>query len=100
MLNIDDLEGAKVPAGIPSYSHSKRVVEAMSLALEKELAPHGIAVNVVGGGNTAATSMTASVNIGDLPWFLCCIYPCWTCLVAPDTGKSAVVPPSLLLQDL
>ncbi|KAJ1478666.1 hypothetical protein T484DRAFT_1904201 [Baffinella frigidus] len=90
-IKLDDLEGAKVPVGVPSYSHSKRVMEAMSLALEKELAPHGIAVNVVGGGSPGSTSMTAAVNIGDLPWFVRCLFPCWMCMMAPDSGKSAAL---------
>jgi hypothetical protein len=63
---LDDLEGAKVPECIPSYSHSQHVKRVVSLALEKELAAHGIAANVVGWHSPGATSMTASVNIGDL----------------------------------
>ena len=98
VLSLDDIEGAKVPAGIPSYSHSKRAMEAMSLALEKELAPHGIAVNVAGGGNPGATSMTAAINIGDLPWFARCFFPCWSCITAPDNGESAGFSSPLLLE--
>jgi len=94
---LDDLEGAKVPECIPSYSHSQHVKRVVSLALEKELAAHGIAANVVGWHSPGATSMTASVNIGDLPWFVRCCSPCWTCMVAPDDGKSACLPPPLLL---
>ena len=100
-LNLDDIEGATITRGFPSYSHSKRVMETMCLALEKELAPHAIAVNVVGGGSPGATVAAAQVGIGDLHRFLCCIFPCLACyLRQEDNGKSAGFSSPFLLEVL
>jgi len=89
-VHLDDLQGVKI-TGIENYSHSKRVMEPMSLALEAELSPHGIALNVAGGGNPGATKMTQSVAFGDMPWYAKCLYPLWRIATAPDKGKSAAV---------
>mmetsp|Transcript_56558 Transcript_56558/g.91543 ORF Transcript_56558/g.91543 Transcript_56558/m.91543 type:complete len:302 (-) Transcript_56558:456-1361(-) len=88
-LKLKDIEGKMEGAGLPSYSHSKRVMETMALALEKELKPSGIAVNVVGGGNPGATAMTSNVSMSDLPRAFRCCFPCFKNMMKPDKGESA-----------
>ena len=74
---------------IENYSHSKRVMEPISLALEAELSPHSIALNVASSGNPRATKMNKSVAFGGMPWYAKCLDPCWRIATAPDEGKSA-----------
>jgi NAD(P)-dependent dehydrogenase (short-subunit alcohol dehydrogenase family) len=80
-FSLDDIEAKKVQVGIPAYSQSKRVMEAMSLALSKEFEPHGIPVNIIGGGNPGATAMTSVVGSKDLPPWMRCCYPCFSCFM-------------------
>jgi len=88
-LNVADLEGDSIAvAGISYYSHSKRVMEAMALALARELDP--IPVNVVGGGMAAGTSMTGDMSFSDMPWSMKLFYPIIKLFVFKDDGgKSA-----------
>jgi NAD(P)-dependent dehydrogenase (short-subunit alcohol dehydrogenase family) len=91
-VRMDDLEaksGAVGRSGIRLYSHTKRVMEAAALALAREFQEHNIAVNVIGGGSPGATAMTSVVGFSDLPCFFKCCYPCFSCVMAEDGGKSA-----------
>jgi NAD(P)-dependent dehydrogenase (short-subunit alcohol dehydrogenase family) len=89
-MNVNDLDGSKVGVGIPAYSHSKRVMEAMAIALSEELKEEGISVNVVGGALPGATSMTSDVKMKDLPCMLRPMYCIFKMIMhKDDNGKSA-----------
>jgi NAD(P)-dependent dehydrogenase (short-subunit alcohol dehydrogenase family) len=89
-LDVKDIESKKKPVGLPAYSHSKRVMEAMAIALSRELASDGVVVNVVGGALPGATSMTHDISMSDLPWFMKLFYPCFRAFMSrDDKGKSA-----------
>mmetsp|Transcript_87917 Transcript_87917/g.175865 ORF Transcript_87917/g.175865 Transcript_87917/m.175865 type:complete len:321 (+) Transcript_87917:40-1002(+) len=88
-LNVKDLEASSQGMGIPSYSHSKRAMEAMAFSLGKELASDAIAVNIAGGGNPGATSMTADISCSDLPCIMRPIYPCFKCFMHRDDGGAS-----------
>ena len=90
-LDLDDIESQKGSTnGLQRYSHSKRVMEAMCIALARELQPEGISVNVVGGGLPGANSMTSVVSFSELPWFMKAVYPCFSAFMhRDDKGKSA-----------
>jgi NAD(P)-dependent dehydrogenase (short-subunit alcohol dehydrogenase family) len=89
-LDVDDIESKKKPVGIPAYSHSKRVMEAMAIALSRELANEGIVVNVVGGALPGATAMTHNISLKDMPWFAMLFYPCFRAFMRrDDEGRSA-----------
>jgi NAD(P)-dependent dehydrogenase (short-subunit alcohol dehydrogenase family) len=87
-IDMDDLDGSKLK-GLPAYSHSKRVMEAMAIALSKELEADGIVVNVVGGGLGAASAMTKAMGFEDLPWYMKIMYPLVRMIFAEDGGKGA-----------
>lgn len=89
-MDVNDLEGAKLGFGITSYSHSKRVMEAMAIALSEELKEEGISVNVVGGALPGATSMTSVMTMKDLPWMMKPMYPIFKMMMhKDDKGQSA-----------
>jgi NAD(P)-dependent dehydrogenase (short-subunit alcohol dehydrogenase family) len=67
-MDVTKLEGEHTTVGLGLYSHSKRVMECMTIALSKELAADGIVVNVVGGGLPAATQMTRVIEVQDVPF--------------------------------
>ena len=88
-LIASDLKGEQLSSNLLRYSHSKRVMEAMGIALAKELKPKGIVLNIVGGGAFAASSMTGSMSMSDLPWYMKCFYPIVAFMKREDDGKSA-----------
>lgn len=89
-MDVSDPESTQFPAGLNAYSHSKRVMEAMAIALSRELEADGIAVNVVGGALPGATSMTKVISFSDLAWFMKPFYPCFAWFMGrQDNGKSA-----------
>lgn len=87
-LDPSNLQCEKSFDGLNSYNHSKRALEAMSMALSRELQPQGVTVNVVYPGQ-ASTSMTQSVKAGHLPWWMRPLFPLFKLMVRPDGGKSA-----------
>ena len=89
-LDVTDIESMNKAVGLLAYSHSKRVMEAMAIALSREMEPQGISVNVVGGALPGATSMTGAITIKDLPWIMKPFYPCFRAFMGRDDGgKSA-----------
>lgn len=89
-LKVDDLESVTFGVGIPAYSHSKRVMEAMVISLAEELKPEGIVVNAVGGAVVAATGMTSAMSFKDMPWMMKPLYPLLKLFAfRPDNNKSA-----------
>ena len=46
-LNVDNLQAEKGFKGLMTMAHSKSVIEAMSMAMARELEPEGVRVNVV-----------------------------------------------------
>jgi NAD(P)-dependent dehydrogenase (short-subunit alcohol dehydrogenase family) len=82
---VDNLDGSK-EKGLAAYSHSKRVMEAMAMALSKALKADGIVVNVVGGGLSAASAMTKAVGFEDMTWYLKIMYPLLRMKFAEDGG--------------
>jgi NAD(P)-dependent dehydrogenase (short-subunit alcohol dehydrogenase family) len=87
-LDIDNLEAEKGFKGLMTMAHSKSVMEAMSLALSRELQPIGITVNVVFPGR-ASTELTRSVTCSGLPGALKCFWCCMKCMFRNDGGKGA-----------
>lgn len=87
-LSVDHLEGEHV-TGVASYSHSKRVMEAMAIALSRELDSAGIVCNVVGGAEPGATSMTRDIAFRDLPFMLRPFYPCFKRFMNRDDGGAS-----------
>eukprot|EP00979_Chaetoceros_neogracilis_P011783 scaffold2974_cov288-Chaetoceros_neogracile.AAC.1 len=89
-LSVQNLEGEHLKGGIPSYSHSKRVMEAMTIALSRELESAGIVCNVVGGALPGATGMTRVIAFKDVPFIMKLFYPCVKAFFRRDDGgKSA-----------
>ncbi|MEM7532064.1 MAG: SDR family NAD(P)-dependent oxidoreductase [Chloroflexota bacterium] len=87
-IDITNLQAEKGFYGMSNYSHSKRVMEAMSLALAREMEPRGIYVNVIYPGS-AATSMSQNVKFSNFPWYARILYPLFRFLVRDDGGKGA-----------
>ncbi|MEM1026290.1 MAG: SDR family NAD(P)-dependent oxidoreductase [Myxococcota bacterium] len=74
--------------GLGTYSHSKSVMEAMSMALAEELKPEGVHVNVVYPG-PATTAMTKQVSLDMLPGLMKLVFPIFKLVLREDGGKSA-----------
>lgn len=87
-LDLDNLQAEKGFRGLVTYSHAKRALEAMSLALAEELAPRGVFVNVVFPG-PASTNMTQVVKRADLPWWMQMAWPIVRRMLTNDGGKGA-----------
>ena len=73
-IDITNLQAEKGFTGLMTYSHSKRIMETMSLVLANEMEPRGIYVNVIYPGS-ASTSMTQNVTFSSLPWFARPLFP-------------------------
>ncbi len=87
-LDVQNLQCERGFDGLNSYSHSKRGLEAMSLELASELAPHGVFVTIVYPGQ-ASTAMTRSVTPASMPWLMRPFFPLFALLTREDGGKSA-----------
>jgi len=87
-VDVDNLQAEKGFKGLMTYTHSKSVMEAMSLALARALAPEGITVNVVFPGR-ASTAMTRSLSSKTLPGTMKLMLPLFRLLFRDDGGKSA-----------
>ncbi|MEL6343155.1 MAG: SDR family NAD(P)-dependent oxidoreductase [Myxococcota bacterium] len=87
-IDVTNLQAEKGFNGMSVYSHSKRAMETMSLALAREMAPQGVFVNVIYPGS-ASTSMTQGVTFSDLPWYMRPLYPLFMLLTRDDGGKGA-----------
>lgn len=87
-VDVDDLQAEKGFRGLMTYTHSKSVMESMSMALARDLEPHGVTVNVVFPGR-ASTAMTGSLTTKALPGPMKLMFPLFKLLFREDGGKSA-----------
>ena len=87
-VDPENLQAEKGFRGLMTYTHSKSVLEAMSMALAKDLESEGITVNVVFPGR-ASTAMTQSLTARALPGAMKLMYPFFRLFFRDDGGKSA-----------
>ncbi len=87
-VDADNLQAEKGFKGLMTYTHSKSVMEAMSMSLARELEPEGVSVNVLFPGR-ASTAMTGAMSAKTLPGVMKIFYPLFKLLFAEDGGKSA-----------
>ena len=87
-IDTDNLQAEKGFEGLMTYTHSKSVLEAMSMILARELEPEGVTVNVVFPGR-ASTAMTRSLTSRALPGALKLMLPIFRFMFREDGGKSA-----------
>lgn len=87
-IDVDNLQAEKGFKGLMTYTHSKSVMEGMSMALARELEPEGVSVNVIFPGR-ASTRMTNSLSMKSLPGPLKLMFPFFKLLFREDGGKSA-----------
>lgn len=84
-LDIENLNAEKGFDGLNTYSHAKRAMEAMSLAITSELSARGVYLNMVYPGQ-ASTAMTQSVTSSDMPWFVRPMWPLLSRMMQRDDG--------------
>ena len=87
-VDPDNLQAEKGFKGLMTYTHSKSILESMSMFLAKELEPAGITVNVVFPGR-ASTQMTRSLSPKSLPGAMKLMYPFFRLFFKEDGDKSA-----------
>ena len=87
-IDIDNLQAEKGFKGLMTYTHSKSILEAMSMLLAQELESDNICVNVVFPGR-ASTAMTQSLSLKLLPGAMKLMYPFFRLFFREDGGKSA-----------
>lgn len=87
-LDPDNLQAESDFIALPSYSRSKRAMEAASLAQAKALEPRGIYLNIVYPGS-ASTAMTGTMTPSALPWYARPLWPLFVLMKRDDDGKSA-----------
>lgn len=87
-IDPENLQAEKGFKGLMTYTHSKSVMEAMSMILARELQPAGVTVNVVFPGR-ASTVMTRSLTPRALPGAMKLMYPLFWLLFREDGDKSA-----------
>ena len=87
-LDVDNLQAEKGFKGLLTMAHSKSVMEAMTVALARELESEGVKVNVVFPGR-ASTAMTRSLSMRGLPGPMKLLLPCLKLFFKNDGGKGA-----------
>jgi len=87
-VDVDNLQAEKGFKGLMTYTHSKSILESMSMALAEELKSEGITVNVVFPGR-ASTAMTRSLTAKGLPGPMKIMMPFFRLFFREDGGKSA-----------
>jgi NAD(P)-dependent dehydrogenase (short-subunit alcohol dehydrogenase family) len=87
-IDLDNLQAEKSFAGLQTYSHAKRVMEAMSLELSKRLDGSDISVIVAYPGS-AGTAMTGAMTPDMVPLALRLVWPIFRYIMRDDGGKSA-----------
>lgn len=88
-VDVTNLQAEKAFRGLMTYTHSKSILEAMSIALSKKLAADGVCVNIVFPGR-ASTSMTRSLSVKGLPGAMKIMMPFFKIFFREDGGKSAL----------
>ena len=87
-IDTANLQAEKGFRGLMTYTHSKSIMEAMSISLSKALQSEGIAVNIIFPGR-ASTTMTRSLSSKSLPGAMKLMYPFFKIFFSDDGGKSA-----------
>lgn len=87
-IDLQNLQAEKSFLGLVTYSHSKRVMEAMSLEMAKRLEGSGVSVIVAFPG-AAGTAMTGAMTPDMLPWAMRLVWPIFKFVMRADGGKSA-----------
>ena len=87
-IDPTNLQAEKKFRGLMTYTHSKSILEAMSIALSKRLEPENVSVIIVFPGR-ASTSMTQSLTTKGLPGPMKIMMPFFKLFFRSDGGKSA-----------
>jgi len=87
-IDPTNLQAEKGFKGLMTYTHSKSIMEALSLHMSKELADKGITVNILFPGR-ASTVMTRSLTMNGLPGMMKLMLPFFRLFFKEDGGKSA-----------
>ena len=87
-IDVENLQAEKGFKGLMTYTHSKSIMEAMSVALSKELEAEEISVNIIFPGR-ASTTMTRALSSKSLPGLMKLMLPFFKLYFADDGGKSA-----------
>jgi len=87
-VDVENLQAEKGFRGLMTYTHSKSVLESMSMALADALEPEGVTVHIVFPGR-ASTAMTQSLTRAGLPGMMKLMMPFFRWFFADDDGKSA-----------
>jgi hypothetical protein len=85
---VDNIEAEKGFRGPMTYTHSKSVLEAMSVVLAQDMKPANVSVNIVFPGRVS-TAMTKNLTSGHLPGPMKLMLPFFKCFFREDGGKSA-----------
>lgn len=87
-IDPDNLQAEKGFRGLMTYTHSKSILEALSIHMAEVLEPIGVTVNVVFPGR-ASTAMTRSLSPKALPGPMKLMYPFFRLFFRDDGGRSA-----------
>lgn len=87
-VDINNLQAEKGFRGLMTMTHSKSIMESMSVAMSERLQPDGVTVNVIFPGR-ASTAMTRSLSAKGLPGGMKIMMPFFRCFFKEDGGKSA-----------
>lgn len=87
-VDVDNLQAEKGFKGMMTYSHSKSIMEGMTMALARSMKPKEVFVNVVYPGQ-ASTAMTQSVSREMLPGLMKVLFPLMKLFFREDNGESA-----------
>lgn len=87
-VDLDNLQAEKGFKGLVTYTHSKSILEALTVGMAKEFEPKGVLVNVVFPGR-ASTAMTQAVSSKTLPGVMKLFYPFIKLVFRKDNGESA-----------
>lgn len=89
-IDPTNLQAEKGFKGLMTYTHSKSILEALSIYMATELAPKGITVNILFPGR-ASTMMTRSLTMNGLPGVMKLMHPFFRWFFKDDNGKSACI---------
>lgn len=87
-IDAENLQAEKGFRGLMTYTHSKSVMEAMSIIQAGRYEGQGVSVNIVFPGR-ASTAMTQSLSPQALPGPMKIMYPLFRFMFREDGGKSA-----------
>ena len=87
-IDPENLQAEKKFRGLMTYTHSKSILEGMSIGLSKRLESENVSVNIVFPGR-ASTSLTQSLTTKGLPGPMKIMMPFFKLFFRSDGGKSA-----------